>query len=280
MPAACFRFCHLCYTKGKHVFVGNITGSTLTWCVNATRFYVIQWNRKLHFYNGKRNKNSDIDKCDRIATVDRKFSRIGENFYINSGVFLNNSNQWKLLTTWQSQFKMRTVMPDISLQLFEKMPSQNVQEFDKIPGGNVEMSSRSVEAWNLKISRLAQSGKIEDARQVFDKMPERNVVSWNSMIAGYGQNGRLEDARQLFDEMPERNVVSWNGMIAGYLQNGRIEDGTGLFETMPERNYVSWTTMIAGLVQNGRLEDSRHLFDRMPEKHVRCWNAMIAGKEI
>eukprot|EP01018_Ginkgo_biloba_P025377 Gb_18462 [translate_table: standard] len=135
----------------------------------------------------------------------------------------------------------------------------------------------TVVTWNSMITKYAQNGRVEDARQLFDKMPERNVVSWNSMIAGYVQNGRVEDARQVFDSMPERDVVSWNGMIAGYVQNGRMNEGRQLFDKMPVRNVVSWTTMISGCAQNGRTEDARQLFDKMPEPNIWSWNAMIAG---
>lgn len=50
------------------------------------------------------------------------------------------------------------------------------------------------------------------------------VVLWNVMVDGYLRLGALEDARQMFDRMPQRSVVSWNGMIAGYAQNCFFED--------------------------------------------------------
>ncbi|XP_057822869.2 pentatricopeptide repeat-containing protein At4g02750 [Cryptomeria japonica] len=132
-------------------------------------------------------------------------------------------------------------------------------------------------SWNSKITQYAKSKRIEDAREVFDKMPERDVVSWTAMIAGYAQDGHLDDACQLFNEMPERDVVAWNAMVAGYAQNGRIEDARELFDDMPQRNVASWNAMVAGYVQNGRIEDARQLFDIMPERNVISWTVMVAG---
>ena len=38
---------------------------------------------------------------------------------------------------------------------------------------------------------------IEDARKVFDNMPEWNVVLWSDMIAGYNLNGEDEKALKM-----------------------------------------------------------------------------------
>ncbi|KAI3765977.1 hypothetical protein L2E82_16024 [Cichorium intybus] len=35
-------------------------------------------------------------------------------------------------------------------------------------------------------------GRIDDARNVFDKMPQKNVISWNALIAGYGDKSKSD----------------------------------------------------------------------------------------
>ena len=35
---------------------------------------------------------------------------------------------------------------------------------------------------------------LEDARKVFDNIPEWNVVLWSNMIAGYALNGKDDEA--------------------------------------------------------------------------------------
>lgn len=42
---------------------------------------------------------------------------------------------------------------------------------------------------------------LEDARMVFDEMPERNIVSWTAMISGYSKRGYASEALTLFAEM-------------------------------------------------------------------------------
>eukprot|EP01018_Ginkgo_biloba_P001792 Gb_35793 [translate_table: standard] len=146
---------------------------------------------------------------------------------------------------------------------------QGKDDFCGIPG--------DVSLCNAMITRYANNRKLEDARHVFDKMPQRTVVSWNAMIAGYAKNGRLETARNLFDRMPQRNVVSWTTLVAGYAKHGRIDDACQLFDKMPERNVVSWNAMIVGYAQNQKVDEARKLFNRMPSKNLTSWNAMITA---
>ncbi|KAF0914192.1 hypothetical protein E2562_027608 [Oryza meyeriana var. granulata] len=51
------------------------------------------------------------------------------------------------------------------------------------------------------VTMYVQCGALEDARNVFDRMPERSVVSWTAMISGYSQTERRVEALELFIEM-------------------------------------------------------------------------------
>ncbi|XP_057861159.2 uncharacterized protein LOC131069670 [Cryptomeria japonica] len=166
------------------------------------------------------------------------------------------------------------------------------------------------------IDMYAKCGSLDDARQVFDKMPTRDVVSWNVLISGYLKSGRIQVARHLFDKIPERNVISWTTMIAGYVQNGLFHEALILFDQMQEtdmkpnrvtlvsvlpacahlaalqkgkeiHDYATRsglqadasvvTALINMYAKCGRINVARGLFDKMPRKDAIAWNAMIAG---
>lgn len=124
---------------------------------------------------------------------------------------------------------------------------------------------------------LIQDDRIDDARRLFDQMPEKDVVTWTAMVSGYCAVGRTTDGRELFDNMPKRNVISWTSMISGYSQNLQLDLARKLFEVMPERNDISWTAMITGYTQSDRVKEAAELFQMMPEKSVVACNAMILG---
>eukprot|EP01018_Ginkgo_biloba_P002101 Gb_06088 [translate_table: standard] len=166
------------------------------------------------------------------------------------------------------------------------------------------------------VDMYAKSGSIDDARDVFDKIPQRDVVLWNAMLAAYAQNGRFDGALKLFQEMPERNVISWTSLIAGYAQNGLGEDALKLFRRMQlagvKPNLMTFTSLLpacanlaalekgmeihveiirSGLQSDvfvesalldmyakcGSIENARIVFDKIPQPNVVSWNSMIVG---
>ena len=60
------------------------------------------------------------------------------------------------------------------------------------------------------------------ARKLFEVMPERNEVSWTAMLFGYIQAGRIEDAEELFNAMPDHPLAACNAMIIRF---GAATDG-------------------------------------------------------
>nr|KYP52661.1 Pentatricopeptide repeat-containing protein At1g71490 family [Cajanus cajan] len=55
--------------------------------------------------------------------------------------------------------------------------------------------------WNALVDMYARSGKVLEARKVFDSLSTRDEVTYTSMITGYGMKGDGETALKLFEEM-------------------------------------------------------------------------------
>uniref|UniRef100_A0A7N0TK44 Uncharacterized protein n=1 Tax=Kalanchoe fedtschenkoi TaxID=63787 RepID=A0A7N0TK44_KALFE len=152
------------------------------------------------------------------------------------------------------------------------------------------------------IDMYGKCGELDDARKVFDRMPERNVVTWTSIIAGYAQSHLHKNAIQLFREMQnagfkadpatissvatacgnlgaldqgrwvhsfcerkdiEMNPVVKNAFIDMYSKCGEIEKALNIFEEMEFIDVFSWTAMISGLAMNGNSEAALTLFSQM-----------------
>ncbi|XP_055822870.1 pentatricopeptide repeat-containing protein At1g09410, mitochondrial-like [Solanum dulcamara] len=168
------------------------------------------------------------------------------------------------------------------------------------------LEKQSIFSCNKMIMSLSRQGKVEEARQLFDEMPQRDVVSYASMITvylkhkelpkaerlfysmpernvvsdsamvhAYAKAGRIDEGRRIFDLMPDRNVYAWTSLISGYFQNRRVDEAQKLLQQMPEKNVVTWTTAMVGYAQNGLITEARRIFDQIPEKNVIVWTAMI-----
>lgn len=93
---------------------------------------------------------------------------------------------------------------------------------------------------------------------------EGDVYVQNALINAYSECGGLEDARKVFDGMPNRDVVSWNSMIVGCLRNGEVDSALELFKGMEERrNIITWNSVITGLAQGGRAKEALDVFHEM-----------------
>ncbi|KAH9293088.1 hypothetical protein KI387_041706 [Taxus chinensis] len=131
------------------------------------------------------------------------------------------------------------------------------------------------------VDMYAKGGFIEDARQVFDRMPGRNVVSWNAMMTGYGENGCGEEALRLFYEMQQVGMKPDHVTIITVLSScskcGKVKDARKVFDQTPQRNASSWNAMIAGYVQNGHGEQAVQLFSQMLREDVRSDETTFAS---
>ncbi|KAH6819453.1 Pentatricopeptide repeat superfamily protein [Perilla frutescens var. frutescens] len=135
------------------------------------------------------------------------------------------------------------------------------------------------------IDMYSKCGSIEDAKFVFDMMPEKTTVAWNSVIAGYALHGYSEEALSMYYEMQDSGVkmdhFTYSMIIrvctrlaslphAKQAHAGLIRNGFG-------SDVVASTALVDFYSKWGRIGDARNVFDRMPQKNVISWNALISG---
>ncbi|RZB64253.1 Pentatricopeptide repeat-containing protein, mitochondrial [Glycine soja] len=130
---------------------------------------------------------------------------------------------------------------------------------------------------NAEITIHGRPGKLEEAKKLFDEMPQRDDVSYNSMIAFYLKNRDILGAEAVFKAMPHRNIVAESAMIDGDVKVGRLDDVRNVFDSMTHSNAFSWTSLISGYFSCGRIEEALHLFDQVPERNVVFWTSVVLG---
>ncbi|XP_077231647.1 tetratricopeptide repeat (TPR)-like superfamily protein [Tasmannia lanceolata] len=121
--------------------------------------------------------------------------------------------------------------------------------------------------WNLfvhnaLVSMYAKCGSVEDARALFEKMPDRDVVSWNAIISGYASKGMWEEAFELFELMrmgdSEVDNVTWNTIAGGNLQTGNYMGALELISHMRIRGgLLDSVTLVIGLAACSRIGSAK-----------------------
>eukprot|EP01018_Ginkgo_biloba_P013215 Gb_00776 [translate_table: standard] len=133
-------------------------------------------------------------------------------------------------------------------------------------------------------------GRVEDARQVFDKMRKKNIISWNAMIAGYGNHGRGKDALQLFEQMQREGIkpnhVTFLAILSACSYSGLLNEGWHLFDCM-DRDYgitpraMHYACMVEILGRAGRLDDAYHFINNVPIKpSANMWGTLLSACRI
>ncbi|KAI3463626.1 hypothetical protein Pfo_020289 [Paulownia fortunei] len=135
------------------------------------------------------------------------------------------------------------------------------------------------------IDMYSKCGNIEDARFVFDAMPEKTTVGWNSIIAGYALHGYSEEALSMYYEMQDSGVkmdhFTYSMIVRVCTRLASLEHAkqahAGLVRNGFGSDIVANTALIDFYSKWGRIEDARNIFERMPQKNVVSWNALISG---
>ena len=113
---------------------------------------------------------------------------------------------------------------------------------------------------------------LKEGREVHSQVLKLGLSSNRSirikLIELYGKCGAFEDARRVFDEMPERDVVASTVMINYYFDHGLVHDATSVFSLIRIKDTVCWTAMIDGLVRNGESNRALEVFRNMQREDV------------
>ncbi|XAR50027.1 hypothetical protein NMG60_11004239 [Bertholletia excelsa] len=146
----------------------------------------------------------------------------------------------------------------------------------------------NISVCNSLIDMYAKCGALEEAHNIFDKMPKRNIVTWNVMILGLAVHGYAEKALVIFSEMLEEdletpNDVTFLGVLCACSHGGMVEEGRKFFASM-RRDYQIKPTikhygcMVDMLGRAGFLEEAYGLIREMPiECNAIVWRTLLAS---
>ncbi|CAM6102539.1 unnamed protein product [Calypogeia fissa] len=135
------------------------------------------------------------------------------------------------------------------------------------------------------VHMYSESGSIDDARLVFDRMEKRNVFTWNAMIGALAQHGCGHEAYRLFLQMRregfEPDAITYMSILNASASVGALEWVKGVHGHATKAGLESdvrvGNALIHMYAKSGSIDDARLVFDRMEKRGLVTWNVMIDG---
>ncbi|KAG0466347.1 hypothetical protein HPP92_017927 [Vanilla planifolia] len=149
---------------------------------------------------------------------------------------------------------------------------------EKKMSGNVFVATSIIDLYT-------KCGRMERAREVFDRMLIKDIVSWSVMIGGYSCNGLPQEALNLFFKMEAEDLnpdcFTMVGVLSACAKLGALELGERISCYMPMVEFLSnpvlGTALIDMYAKCGSMAKSWVIFKGMKDKDLIVWNAMISG---
>lgn len=144
--------------------------------------------------------------------------------------------------------------------------------------------------WNSLVEMYSRSGKVLEARKVFDSLSRKDEVTYTSMIMGYGVSGDGETALKLFAEMRRLNIkpdhVTMVAVLTACSHSGLVAQGQLLFRKMIEVYGIDprvehYSCMVDLFGRAGLLDKAKEVITGMSCKPTSAiWATLIGACKI
>ncbi|PWA71288.1 tetratricopeptide repeat (TPR)-like superfamily protein [Artemisia annua] len=121
------------------------------------------------------------------------------------------------------------------------------------------------------LDMYTKCGAVDEAQQVFSRLPERDLISWTTMITAYGSHGRAFEALKLFQEMQNFNIkpdrVVFLAVISACSHAGLVNEGCHYFNQMVndysiKPKIADYSCLVDLLGRAGRLHEAYAILQR------------------
>ncbi|XP_043718748.1 pentatricopeptide repeat-containing protein At4g38010 [Telopea speciosissima] len=148
--------------------------------------------------------------------------------------------------------------------------------------GGFEMG---LEIGNALVGMYVKSECMNEAKRLFDELPDKDIISWTCIISGLVQCKRPKEALELFRAMQgsgvEPDKVTLASILSACASLGAFVCGRWVHEYI-ERCGVEWdihigTALVDMYSKCGSVEMALDIFHAMRQRNVLTWNALLGG---
>ncbi|ESQ54128.1 hypothetical protein EUTSA_v10024455mg [Eutrema salsugineum] len=128
--------------------------------------------------------------------------------------------------------------------------------------------------------------RVDDARKVFDRMPEKDAVLWNTMLSGYRENEMYEESIQIFRDMINESCTRLDSttvlnILPAVAELQELRLGLQILSLATKTGCYSHDFVLTGFIsvfsKCGKTEVLSTLFREFRIPDVVAYNAMIHG---
>ncbi|CAN1846252.1 Pentatricopeptide repeat-containing protein At4g14050, mitochondrial [Linum perenne] len=170
---------------------------------------------------------------------------------------------------------------------------------------------------NSLVDAYGKCGLVQDARQLFEEMPDRDQVSWASILTAHNQANLPASTLSIFPSMLSRDrllpdhfvyatlvrscaglcairqgkqvhaqfVVSpynhddvvKSSLVDLYAKCGLPFAARSVFDSIMVKSSISWTSVISGYARSGLKSEGMALLLSTPYRNLYAWTALISG---
>lgn len=126
---------------------------------------------------------------------------------------------------------------------------------------------------NTVIDMYGKCGSMEDAWDVFGKLPNRDAASWGALVAGFARSGNFNIAQQCLQDMQRQGLkpglMIFSSILTACSQAGLLKEGWAYFKSLKKDHNITpivehCNCMFDILGRLGRLHEAEHLLKVLP----------------
>ncbi|KAH7298306.1 hypothetical protein KP509_25G036600 [Ceratopteris richardii] len=136
------------------------------------------------------------------------------------------------------------------------------------------------------IDMYAKCNMLDNAQNVFNKLPNHDINSWNALISAYVQCKCKEEILAFFDEMRLKGFtpdsITFVSVLNACGSIGTAKRGEKVHAEIEEKGLLQYNLLVGNALVDmyakcGLLAEAQAVFDELQPLDVISWNSLIAG---
>lgn len=135
------------------------------------------------------------------------------------------------------------------------------------------------------VDTLVKCGGIQEAVDVFQRLPNKTVASWRTVISGYSKARRVNEALEMYECMQQEGVEPGKHTLATIIKAcgsmGNLEQGKRLhaeaWRLGVDSDLLVATCLIDMYAKCGSFSDAQLVFNTLSQPDVVAWTALLTA---